>query len=96
MNWERISKTDPLPRFLQITSVYGEGAFEKHSHRKHFPLTAAAANYEKRDDEDPDPVVVKNTAKTVVIHKISSLRYMCFDRERGSHYHNMSYEREGE
>lgn len=39
--------------------------------------TAAAADNEKRDDQDPDPVgvVVEYAAKTVVVHKISSLRY---------------------
>jgi len=36
--------------------------------------TAAAVNYQKCDYKDPDPVVVENTAKAVVIHKISSLR----------------------
>ena len=38
-------------------------------------LSVAAAGDEKeRDDKDPDPVVVENTAETVVIHKISSLK----------------------
>jgi hypothetical protein len=36
---------------------------------------AAAGDEKKRDDKDPDPVIVKNTAKTVVIHKISSLKW---------------------
>ena len=63
-----------------------------------FELVVAATteNYDNSEDDDPSAVIVKKMAKTVVIHKISSLRYMCFDRERGSHYHNMSYEREGE
>ena len=40
-------------------------------------LTAAAADDKKGDDQDPDPVivVVEYAAKTVVVHKISSLRY---------------------
>ena len=36
-------------------------------------LMAAAGDENERGDKDPDPVVVENTAKTVVIHKISSL-----------------------
>jgi hypothetical protein len=35
---------------------------------------AAAGDEKKRDDKDPDPVIVKKTAETVVIHKISSLK----------------------
>ena len=37
--------------------------------------SATAADDKKRDDQDPDPaiVVVEYAAKTVVIHKISSL-----------------------
>jgi hypothetical protein len=34
---------------------------------------AAAGDEKERDDKDPDPVIVKKTAETVVIHKISSL-----------------------
>ncbi len=33
----------------------------------------AAGDEKECDDKDPDPVIVKETAKTVVIHKISSL-----------------------
>ena len=38
---------------------------------------AAAGDENESDDEDPDPVVVEDTAKAVVIHKISSLSDMC-------------------
>ena len=34
---------------------------------------AAAGDEKERNDKDPDPVIVKKTAKTVVIHKKSSL-----------------------
>jgi len=37
---------------------------------------AAAGDEKERNDKDPDPVIVKKTAKTVVIHKISSLSDM--------------------
>ena len=40
---------------------------------------AAAGDEKERDDKDPDPVIVEKTAKTVVIHKISSLGDMCFE-----------------
>ena len=36
-------------------------------------LTAAAVDKEQGNDQNPDPVIVEKTAKTVVIHKISSL-----------------------
>ena len=39
-------------------------------------LMAATGDEKKSDDKDPDPVVVEKTAKTVVIHKISSLGEM--------------------
>jgi hypothetical protein len=35
---------------------------------------AAAGDEKERDDKNPDPVIVEKTAKTVVIHKISSLK----------------------
>jgi hypothetical protein len=37
---------------------------------------AAATNNKESYNKDPDPVVVEKTAKTVVIHKISSLGEM--------------------
>jgi hypothetical protein len=37
---------------------------------------AAAGDEKERDDKDPDPVIVEDSAKTVVIHKISSLSDM--------------------
>ena len=50
---------------------------------------AAAGDEKEGDDKDPDPVIVEKSAKAVVIHKISSLGDMCWDRERRSHYHIM-------
>ena len=32
-------------------------------------LVAAAGNEKKRDDDEPDPVVVEYRAKAIVIHK---------------------------
>ena len=43
---------------------------------KNYFLMAAAGDEKKRDDKDPDPIIVENTAETVVIHKISSLSDM--------------------
>ena len=41
----------------------------------------AAAGYENEsNDEDPDPVVIEDTAKTVVIHKISSLKFISAEK----------------
>ena len=40
-------------------------------------LMAAAGDEKERDDKDPDPVIVEESAKAVVIHKISSLGDMC-------------------
>jgi hypothetical protein len=43
---------------------------------------AAAGDENERDDKDPDPVIVKKTAKAIVIHKISSLSDMCIFENR--------------
>ena len=67
--------TATSPNYLRGGSLESSRTFRSRTVLERIPLLRAAAGDEKeRDDKDPDPVIVEDTAKTVVIHKISSLK----------------------